>query len=74
MQELIVAIVVVACSVYAVWSLMPAAWRGTLRRRMGRAPGPAGGCGGCGGCAPPPRAPDGPGSAVIKLHRRPPSS
>ena len=75
MQELIVAAIVIASTAYAVWSLMPAAWRGALLRRFGRTPAPSGGCGGCGGCgsASPTTAPAaGPKSSVITVHRRPP--
>ena len=76
MQTLIVAAIVITCSAYAVWSLMPGAWRAALNRRLGRASAPASACSGCGGgCATAPAAP-GAGTtavttAVITLHRRP---
>ena len=73
MQTLIVAVIVFVCSAYAVWSLMPGAWRAALNRRLGRASAPAGGCSGCGGggCAATPAAPGGGTTAVITVHRRP---
>ena len=80
MQELSVAVIVIASTAYAVWSLMPSAWRGALLRRLGRAPQSAGACGGCGGCGSDaakaaPTAPTSlPGSAVITVHRRPPTA
>jgi hypothetical protein len=77
MQELIVAAIVIASAVYAVWSLMPAAWRKALLRRVGRTPAPAGdsgGCGGCGGCGSDLPRSAAPASAVITVHRRPPAA
>ena len=72
MQTLIVALIVIACSAYAGWSLMPGAWRAAVNRRLGRAPAPSGGCSGCGGgCAPAPAGPRASATAVITLHRRP---
>ncbi len=50
MQTLITALIVLASAAYALWSLMPSAWRRALAQRLGRTPTPASGCGGCGGC------------------------
>ncbi len=72
MQDLIVAAIVIASAVYAVWSLMPAAWRDALLRRLGRTAAPAGGCGGCGGCGSDVPRSAVRGSVVITVHRRPP--
>jgi ferrous iron transport protein B len=62
-QLLIVALIVAACSTYAVWTLMPAALRRAIALRALRlslpaplakpflkAAGPTSGCGGCGSC------------------------
>jgi hypothetical protein len=78
-QGAVTAVVVAACSAYAVWNVMPAALRRRLAAWAGR-PLPAGGGGGCGsgcdGCGP---APVGtplpgrvPGEAVIRVVRPPP--
>ena len=84
MQMLIVALLVSACSVYAVWTLMPAAARsaiaGSLLKlplpnalavRMRRAAIVTSGCG-CDGCdhAPGKTAPKAP--QVVTFHPRPP--
>ncbi len=73
MQTLIVAVIVIVCSAYAVWSLMPGAWRAAINRRLGRASAPASACSGCGGggCAAAPAAPGADSTAVITVHRRP---
>ena len=55
-QQLIVAGIVALAFGYTVWSLMPAAWRGVLRRRLGRSAAAASSCGGCDGCAGKPAA------------------
>ena len=62
-QNLIVALLVLACSAYATWTLMPAAARRALamrllkwplptplRRPFQKAMKPAGACGGCDNC------------------------
>ncbi len=62
-QQVAVFLVVAACSGYAAWALMPAAWRRALAQHLLRLPQPAAfkqflqnatrssaGCGGCGGC------------------------
>ena len=75
MQTSLTALIVLACTGYVAWALLPAAWRGGLQRRLlGRDnPPAAGGCGGCGGCgggpaaAPPPAS----GTRVITIHRTP---
>jgi hypothetical protein len=41
MQNLLVAVIVLACTVYAVWALLPAGWRRALARRLATAPWPA---------------------------------
>ena len=73
MQTLIALLIVAGCSAYAVWTLMPQAWRGALQRRLtGRAAAPASGCGSCGGCDSKPSAKVGAvaGTSVIRLQRR----
>jgi hypothetical protein len=72
-QGLVAELLVLACSLYAVWQLMPA----TLRRRaqarlrgQPMAPGAASACGGCSGCGdggPPPARRE----AVIRIVRQP---
>lgn len=56
LQSLSVFAIVAGALGYASWTLMPAAWRRALTRRVtGRMPVEAAGCGGCGGgCTPPP--------------------
>lgn len=57
LQELIVALIVVAAVAYVAWRYLPAAWRQRLGRvHPGLAQGPGGcgsgdGCSSCGGCA-----------------------
>jgi len=68
-QTLIAALLVLVCSGYAAWSLMPAALRARLR--PGHAP-EASGCGGCGGCGP--AAPKAQLTQPIRIVRRPPSA
>jgi hypothetical protein len=41
MQNLLVAVIVLACAVYAVWALLPMAWRRALAQRLVAAPSPA---------------------------------
>ena len=70
MQDLLVGLIVAACTGYAIWTLMPAAWRRACAARAQHLPWPqpirnrlaalarsAPGCG-CSGCdaAPPPGA------------------
>jgi hypothetical protein len=83
MQSLIVALIVVACTVYAVWVLMPSALRRALALRLQHGPWPAflarhlrraalapTGCGCDGGCdANKPAAPA--QAQPIRFHRRP---
>ena len=81
MQALLTALIVLASAGYAVWALLPAAWRGGLQRRLlGRdSPPTAGGCGGCAGCGGGPAAgltaapAPADGTQVITVHRRPPA-
>jgi len=73
-QELIVAAIVIASAAYAVWSLMPAAWRKSLLHRVGRTPAPTSGCGGCSGCGSDVPRSAAPASKVITVHRRPPQA
>jgi hypothetical protein len=71
-QTLIVAVIVALSAAYAIWSLMPGAWRASLRRRLGLQTVEAGGCGACGGGCSSPAPP--PGAAQpIRVHRRPPA-
>jgi hypothetical protein len=80
-QELIVGLIVAACTVYAVWVLMPSALRRALAGRLQDGPWPAGlarhlrrtalaptGCGCDAGCdAKKPAA----ATQPIQIHRRP---
>lgn len=68
-QTLVAALLVLACSGYAAWTLMPAALRARLR------PGQpvASGCGGCSGCGPAPKA-AAPAAQPVRIVRRPPSA
>ena len=56
LQELIVALIIIAAVAYMVWRYLPAAWRQRLGRvHPGLAAGPGGcgsggGCSSCGGC------------------------
>lgn len=63
LQNLVVWMVVLGSSMYAVWTLMPSAWRRVIASRLLHLPSPAwlrttlqrsatagAGCGGCGGC------------------------
>ncbi|HEY0858432.1 MAG TPA: DUF6587 family protein [Albitalea sp.] len=81
MQTAIVALIVLACGVYATWTLMPQAARRALAARMLKLPlpprlarpfvkasTPAGGCGACGGCSDTPPPP--PSEKVIHVHRQ----
>jgi hypothetical protein len=76
-QAAVTSLVVTACAVYAVWTLMPAAWRRRCRAAAfgtEAAAVDAGGCGGCGGCeAAAAKAPGAPREAVIHVVRRPPA-
>jgi hypothetical protein len=66
-QTLIAALLVLACSGYAAWTLMPTALRARLR--PGRPV--SSGCGGCDNCGPAaPKA----GAQPIRIVRRPPSA
>ncbi len=73
LQTLITGLLVLACSGYAAWTLMPAALRNRLRLRFGLDTTPAAsGCGsGCDGCGSAK-----PAAAVQPIHivRRPPSA
>ena len=82
MQELAVGLVVFGCTLYAVWALLPRAWRRAVAQRVSKWPLPqplavrlqraarasAGcGCDGCDGKAP--GAPPAGGTQTIKIHR-----
>lgn len=75
-QTFAAAVLVVACSVRALWMFLPQALRSRCRRRLGRpqaqatsACGSGGACGACGGCG---TGAPGPGAAqVVALVRRP---
>ena len=82
MQELIVALIVIACTGYAVWALMPSAWRRTLAQRLQHGPWPEPiarglrraalaptGCGCDAGCEV--KKPASPAAQPIHFHRRP---
>lgn len=51
LQQCVVALIVLACSGYAAWTLMPTSLRQRLGARLGLKSA-ATGCGGCSGCAP----------------------
>ena len=81
MQSLLVVLLVVGCSVYAVWALMPAAGRRRLATALLRLPLPdalasrlsaaaraAPGCSSCGSCGPAAKAPPRAGTQAITFH------
>ena len=82
MQELIVALIVAACTGYAVWTLMPSAlrralaqrllrgrWPAPIARRLQRAATASAGCGCDAGCEAKKPAPS--AAQPIHFHRRP---
>jgi len=83
MQNLIVALIVAGCTVYAAWALMPSALRRALALRIQHWPWPQfvgrhvrraaqapTGCG-CDGCdAKPAQQAGEPGTKTIQIHRR----
>lgn len=86
MQELLVALIVLACTVYAAWTLMPSALRRAIAQRLQHWPWPPllarslrraalapTGCG-CDGCdAKAPGSPRAPAAQqhTIRIHRQP---
>ena len=83
MQSLFVVLIVVGCSAYAVWALMPAAGRrrvaaallrlplpGALALRLGAAARAAPGCGSCGSCGNATKAPPSAAEQAITFHPR----
>ena len=85
MQSLLVALIVLGSSAYALWTLLPAAWRrsaatalqrlplpATLSARLRKAAHTAPGCGTCGGCAHATKAPRGDAAQAITFHPRTP--
>lgn len=73
LQPLIVAVLVAVAFGYTAWTLMPAAWRQALQRRLGASgasvdEGHCDACSGCAGASAPPKA--GAAVAVITVHRR----
>ncbi|HJV63197.1 MAG TPA: DUF6587 family protein [Albitalea sp.] len=81
-QELIVALIVLACASYAAWTLMPSAARrglalralklplpAALARPFRKAAQPAGACGGCGGCGDGADKPVAKAIHTVTLHR-----
>ena len=72
LQSTLTALIVGGSTGYASWTLMPAAWRAAINRKLGRTSALASGCSGCGGgCAPSAGTVAAPGTAVITVHRRP---
>ena len=80
-QDLIVALIVVACTAYAAWTLMPASARravasrvlkwslpAAMQRPFQKAMKPAGACGGCDSCGDD-RPPVKSAAQPIKFHR-----
>ena len=59
LQNLIVALIVIAAVLYVVWRYLPGPWRrrlGKVHPNLAEGPGGCGGgCGSCGGCASKPR-------------------
>jgi hypothetical protein len=73
-QIAITALLVGACAVYALWTLLPAVLRRRLAARLGRPAAAAGGCGGCDSCGSPAPPPAGePTEQVIRIVKRPPA-
>jgi len=72
-QTLVAALLVLACSAYAAWSLMPAAWRARLRPGQPAASG-CGGCSGCGPAAGPSTGTPPAKTQPIRFVRRPPAA
>jgi len=83
MQSLVVALIVLACSAYAAWTLMPSALRRSLAlralkmslpeslaRAFRKAAQPAGACGGCDNCGDAKDKPVATGVQKITFHRR----
>lgn len=85
MQNLLVALIVLACAAYAVGALLPLAWRRPLAKRLAAAPWPApikrrllqaaqpGNACGCNGCDQGGAArarPAGPAAQPIRFHPR----
>jgi hypothetical protein len=83
MQTLIVALIVLACSGYALWTLMPASlrrslalkllklsWPESFERVFRKATQPAGACGGCDSCGDSAAKPRSKGAHKITFHRR----
>ncbi len=83
MQLLLVALIVLGCSAYAVWTLMPAAWRAGVASMLLRWPLPAvlstrlrtatrasSGCGSCGSCASAAKAPAAAAVHTVTFHKR----
>jgi hypothetical protein len=72
-QTVITALLVVACSAYAAWHVMPATLRRKLAAWAGRPlPAASGGCGGgCDGCGSSPAPGRTNGEAVIRIVRQP---
>ncbi|MDO9075669.1 MAG: hypothetical protein Q7U73_20680 [Rubrivivax sp.] len=70
-QTLIAGVLVVACSAWAAWTLLPAGARAWCLARLGLRPAApvASGCGGCGGCAG--GAPAAGQVQVVRIVRRP---
>lgn len=81
MQGFVVAVIVLACSGYAVWALLPsvarrraagfalrAPWPGFIEKRLRRTATMASGCA-CNGCDAPAKA--APKEQAIRIHRRP---
>jgi hypothetical protein len=73
-QIAITALLVGACAVYALWTLLPAALRRRVATRLGRRASAAGGCGGCDSCgSPAPPSAGEPKEQGIRIVKRPPA-
>jgi hypothetical protein len=71
-QLAITALLVAGCTVYAVWSLLPAGWKRRLAARYRGLPAGGSGCGGCEGCAGPDSGTAAPTEQVVRIVRPPP--
>lgn len=82
-QTIVVTVLVIGCSAYAVWTLMPTSARRIVARALLKLPLPrhtaaalqkhlvaVGGCGGCGGCGQKPKKHSAPAVQSVRLHPR----
>ena len=83
MQALLTGLIVLGCSAYAAWALMPAAWRAALattllgwplpavlRTRLQAATQATSGCGSCGSCESSAKTPAKGAEHTVTFHKR----